>query len=112
MDESEKKIVLKDINAIYFVKIDDIIRCESDGQYTEFYLSNSKKIVISKSLKEYETLLKPYGFLRPHNSHLINIRKILKYDKNDGGSLIMETNCNVPVSQRKKIKILQILDQY
>jgi len=110
MSDNEKKIVLKDINSIYFVKINDIVRCESDGQYTEFHLVDSKKIVISKSLKEYEQLLEPYGFLRPHHSHLINSHKILRYDKNDGGNLIMETNCNVPVSHRKKSLILQILD--
>lgn len=107
---NDKKIVLKDINSIYFVKVSDIVRCESDGQYTEFHLSDSQKILISKSLKEYEKLLEPYGFIRPHHSHLINRHKILRFDKNNGGSLIMETNCNIPVSHRKRAQILQILD--
>ena len=107
----EKKIVLKDSSSIYFVNVNDIIRCESSGQYTEFYIEGAKRIVISKSLKEYELLLEPYGFIRPHHSHLINIDKILRFDKVDGGSLIMETLEEIPVSHRKKTQILQLLDK-
>jgi two-component system, LytTR family, response regulator len=106
----EKKIVLKDSNSIYFVNVNDIIRCESDGQYTEFWIENTKRIVISKSLKEYEEMLEPYGFIRPHHSHLINTNKILRFDKVDGGSLIMQNNDEIPVSHRKKTQILHILD--
>lgn len=106
----EKKIVLKDSTSIYFVNVHDIIRCESDGQYTEFYVDSMKKIIISKSLKEYEELLEPFGFIRPHHSHIININKILRFDKVDGGSLIMQNNDEIPVSHRKKAQILQILD--
>ena len=107
---SGKKIVLKDSNSIYFVNVNDIIRCESDGQYTEFYIDNLKKIVISKPLKEYEELLEPYGFIRPHHSHIINTNKILRFDKVDGGSLIMQNNDEIPVSHRKKTQILKVLD--
>lgn len=110
MAASAKKIVLKDSNSIYFVNVNDIIRCESDGQYTEFYIDNLKKIVISKPLKEYEELLEPYGFIRPHHSHIINTNKILRFDKVDGGSLIMQNNDEIPVSHRKKTQILKILD--
>ena len=106
----EKKIVLKDSNSIYFINVSDIIRCESSGQYTEFYFEDAKRIVISKSLKEYEELLEPFGFIRPHHSHLINTNKILRFDKVNGGSLIMQTLEEIPVSHRKKTQILQVLD--
>lgn len=106
----EKKIVLKDSSSIYFINVNDIVRCESAGQYTEFYIEGAKRIVISKSLKEYEELLEHYGFIRPHHSHLININKILRFDKVDGGSLIMETLEEIPVSHRKKTQILHLLD--
>lgn len=105
-----KKIVLKDSNSIYFVNISDIIRCESDGQYTIFVVDKLKNILISKSLKEYEELLEPFGFIRPHHSHLINTNKILRFDKVDGGNLIMQNNEEIPVSHRKKAQILHILD--
>ncbi|WP_456440941.1 LytR/AlgR family response regulator transcription factor [Psychroserpens sp.] len=106
----DKKIVLRDSSSIYFINVNDIVRCESSGQYTEFYIEDSKRIVISKSLKEYEELLEPYGFIRPHHSHLININKILRFDKVNGGCLIMETLEEIPVSHRKKAQILQFLD--
>lgn len=106
----EKKIVLKDSNSIYFVNVSDIIRCESDGQYTIFVIDKLKNILISKSLKEYEELLEPFGFIRPHHSHLINTNKILRFDKVDGGNLIMQNNEEIPVSHRKKVQILHILD--
>ncbi|MDO5981366.1 LytR/AlgR family response regulator transcription factor [Flavivirga spongiicola] len=106
----EKKIALKDHESIYFVTINDIINCQSCGQYTEFTIDGHKNIVISKPLREYEELLTPYGFIRPHHSHLINMRKILRFDRADGGSLIMENQDQIPVSQRKRTKILQFLN--
>ncbi|MDN3676437.1 LytTR family DNA-binding domain-containing protein [Flavobacterium paronense] len=108
----DKKIVLKDSNSFYFIDVKDIIRCESDGQYTEFFIENNKKIIISKSLKEYEEMLEPYGFIRPHHSHIINSNKILRFDKSEGGILVMQNNDEIPVSHRKKSQILQILDSF
>lgn len=108
----DKKIVLKDSNSFYFIDVKDIIRCESDGQYTEFFIENNKRIIISKSLKEYEEMLEPYGFIRPHHSHIINSNKILRFDKSEGGTLVMQNNDEIPVSHRKKTQILQILDSF
>lgn len=107
----QKKIVLKDKDSIYFIKVNDIIRCHAEGPYTEFYITNGKKIIISKNLKEYEEMLEPFGFVRAHHSHLINIRKIIRFDKTDGGNLIMENNDEVPVSQRKKEHLMEIISQ-
>ena len=105
-----EKIVLKDINSIYFVDVSDIIRCQSDAQYTEFHLVDQKKIVVSRTLKEYEELLTPFGFIRTHHSHLINVKKIVRFDKADGGTLILQNNQQVPISQRKKAAILSLLE--
>lgn len=105
-----EKIVLKDINSIYFVEIADIIRCQSDAQYTEFHLVDHQRIVVSKTLKDYEELLSPYGFIRTHHSHLVNVRKIVRFDKADGGTLILQNNQEVPISQRKKAAILSLLE--
>jgi two-component system LytT family response regulator len=106
-----KKIVLKDKDSIYFVKVNDIIRCHAEGPYTEFFISGGQRITISKNLKEYEEMLEPFGFIRAHHSHLINIRKITRFDKTDGCNLIMENNDEVPVSQRKKEHLLEIIRQ-
>lgn len=108
--DKNKKIVLKDAENIYFVKTDDILYCMADGTYTKFFLANAKQVLVSKNLKEYENILEPLGFLRTHHSYLVNAGKITMYDKTDGGSLILEGGCSVPVSQRKKESIMQILE--
>ena len=105
----EKKIVLKDNDTIYFVKVTDIIRCQAEGTYTEFYIATSQKITVSRSLKEYEDLLLPYGFMRVHHSHVVNKEKIQKFIKSDGGSLLLEGGHTVPVSQRRKAIVLSEL---
>jgi two-component system, LytTR family, response regulator len=109
-NEQEKRIVLKDIANIYFVKINDILYCEAEGTYTKFVLQGFSPILVSKTMKEYEAILEPLGFLRTHNSFLANPNKINMYDKTDGGSLILEGGYSIPVSQRKKDTILSILE--
>ncbi len=106
----EKKIVLKTQESIYVTKISDIIRCESDGNYTMIFLNNQKKILISKTLKEYDELLKEYGFIRVHKSHLINIDNIVKYEKRDTGIIYMTDESKIPVSHRKKELVLNALN--
>lgn len=105
----ERKIALNDGSLIHYIKISDIIYCKAEGSYTYFYLSNSRKIMVSKLLKEYEDLFEDFGFLRTHHSYLINTSKISKFDKRDGGQLILEENHSVPVSTRKKEQVLEIL---
>jgi two-component system, LytTR family, response regulator len=105
----EKKIVLRDNASIYFVKLADIIRCESDRSYTTFVLIDGKRIVVSKGIKDYEEILEPSGFIRTHQSHLVNVSKIVRFDKIDGGTLVMENEDRVPVSQRKKDEVIYLL---
>lgn len=109
-NEHERKIVLKDIDGTYFIKVNDILFCEAEGTYTKFYFTNSNPILVSKNLKEYETLLEPLGFIRTHHSYLANPEKIKMYDKADGGSLILDGGLSIPVSQRKKDAVLWLLE--
>lgn len=106
----DKKIALKDSESIYFIKVSDIIRCKAEGPYTEFYLNSNQKITISKSLKEYEELLEQFGFIRTHHSHLINIKHVSRFDKMNGGTLVLDNKDEVPVSQRKREQILELLN--
>lgn len=108
--DHDKRIVLKDIENIYFVRISDILYCMAEGTYTKFYLQNSKHVMVSKNLKEYENILEPLGFIRTHHSYLVNPSKIVRFDKSDGGSLVLEDNHTVPLSQRKKDAILKLLE--
>lgn len=107
----DRKIVLKDIENTYFIRVADILYCEAEGTYTKFYFSNNDPILVSKNLKEYETILEPIGFVRTHHSFLANPDKIKMYDKTDGGALILEGGLSIPVSQRKKDTVLGILER-
>lgn len=108
--DQPKKIILKDIHKTYYVKIDDILYCEADGIYTKFVLIDNQNILVSKNLKEYESLLEPLGFVRTHHSFLVNPDKIRMFDKSEGGMLILDHGINIPVSQRKKETVLRMLE--
>lgn len=107
----DKKIALKDSDSIYFIKISDIIHCEASGAYTLFHINNHKDILISKGIKEFEDLFQSFGFYRTHHSHLVNLNKIIRFNKADGGVLILDNNKQVPVSQRKKESLLELIDK-
>jgi two-component system LytT family response regulator len=104
-----EKIALPATDGIRFLKINEIIRCESDSNYTTFFTINKEKIVVSKTLKEYEVLLSSMKFYRIHKSHLVNLRYISKYVPGEGGYVIMEDKTEVEVSRRKKEGLLTIL---
>jgi len=106
-----KKIILKTLDSIYAVNVKDIVRCESDTSYTQFFLNDTRKILISKPLKEYDELLSEFGFFRTHQSHLINLDFFEQYKKADGGFAIMKDGTAIPVSSRKKDLFLQTIDK-
>lgn len=106
--KDDKKIVLKTSDSIYLIGIQDIVRCEADNNYTSFFLNNGERIVISKGLKEYDEMLSGYGFFRVHQSHLINVRCISRFDKKEGGFIVLSDKTQIPVSQRKKQKLLEM----
>lgn len=109
LKKENKKLVLKTTESIFVVSIQEIIRCEASGNYTHFYLSSEHPILVSHTLKDYEEMLKGYSFLRVHQSHLVNLEHIKRYDKSDGGMLVMTDNKTVPVATRKKEMLLNVL---
>lgn len=104
-----KRIALSTSEGIHLFEINDIIRCESEDNYTKFYIKNSKPILISKTLKEYEELLVEHGFERIHQSHLINLQYLKSYIKKDGGYVVMADGNHLPISQRKKERLQELL---
>jgi two-component system LytT family response regulator len=106
-----QKLVLKTAEKIYSINIQDIVNCESDKNYTTFYFINAPKLVVSTTLKEYETLLKPFQFFRAHQSHLINMLYFDHFVKTDGGNTIVMKNKNkIPLAIRKKEEFLALVD--
>ena len=96
------RIVLTSAKETRFIKTEDIIRCESSNNYTSFFLKGGEKIMVSKPIFEYEEMLAGYGFIRCHQTHLVNKRFIKSLVKQDGGYLLMEDNTQIPVSRLKK----------
>lgn len=109
-EKKPDKISLHTLDKIIIVNLNDIVRCESDSNNTIFYLQDGRKIFVTKTLKYFADMLKPYEFLRVHQSHLVNLQCISAFIKTDGGYLMLKNGENVPVSVRKKAEIIEILD--
>lgn len=105
------KLVLKDNESIHLVDIKEIIRCESSSNYTQFYLLDGTKFMVSKTMKDYESMLEGQGFFRVHQSHLINLHQFSRLDKRDGGTVVMKDGSQLPVAVRKKEDLLEALSQ-
>ena len=106
----KRRLVLKTQESVHIVELDHIIRCEADRNYTSFYLTEGKKILVSKTLKDYETLLSSHNFLRVQQSHLINLDFVSRYDKGNGGSVVMKDGSEVPLSPAKRDIFFKILE--
>jgi len=108
--KEDKRIVLRTSEAMHVVSIHDIIRCEADKSYTQFFLTDGRKPIVSKTLKDFDELLSPYGFFRSHQSHLMNLNYLESFEKRDGGYVLMKDKSIVPVSVRKKEELISILE--
>ncbi|MBC7865291.1 MAG: response regulator transcription factor [Bacteroidia bacterium] len=110
-DDNFNKITLPTGNAYEIIAVKDIIRCEAEGSYTNFFLVGGKKIMVSASLKHYEDLLPENEFIRVHHHHLINLSHVVRFLKVDGGYAIMSDGTQVEISRRKKDTFLQRLNK-
>jgi len=97
-----EKIALPSTNGLELVKVEEIIYCQADSNYTIFHLQNKQQIMVSRSLKEYDEILSPLGFFRIHQSYLIKLSFVKKYIKGEGGSVILENGKELDVSRRRK----------
>ncbi len=103
------RVALASKESIEFVDPVEIVVCTSSSNYTEVYTIDGRKRVISKTLKEFEDMLLPFHFFRPHHSHLINLSRVREYVRSDGGYLVMENKMKIPVSKSRKEALLQQL---
>lgn len=105
----EKKIVLKTLERIYSVGIQEIVRFESEGSYTTVFLRDGKRIVVSRLIKEFDEMLCNDNFTRVHQSHLINMDYLFCFEKTDN-QIMMKDNSLIPVSSRKKEHVLSLIN--
>ncbi len=104
-----RKISLSTTDKIHLIDVDDIIRCESDNYYTKIFFKDGNSLLVSKTLKEIDQKLEEYDFVRTHKSHLVNIRYINNFIK-DEMMVVMADDTKVPVSKRKKERILEVIN--
>jgi two-component system, LytTR family, response regulator len=104
-----QRIALPTMQGLELVPINSIISCSSNSNYTEFLLTDKRKIVVSRTLKETEEILQGYAFMRVHHSYIINLNEITKYIKGEGGYVIMTDGSTVDVSRSRKEALMQKL---
>ncbi len=105
-----KRIVLHTSENLHLVAIPDIIRAEADSNYTRFILSDGSRIMVSRTIKEFDTLLTGSGMIRVHQSHLVNIAWVDRFVKRDGGYLLLKDKSKIPVSQNLKKQVIQAIN--
>lgn len=110
--EMLNKIALPSMEGLQFVNLDEIIYCESLDNYTQFFLTDGKKIMVSKTIKHFEELLDENKFFRVHRSNIINLSYIDKYVKGEGGYVVMKQGARIPVSRRRKESFLQLFQHH
>ncbi|MFP7655140.1 LytR/AlgR family response regulator transcription factor [Chryseobacterium proteolyticum] len=108
---NQNKISLPTMQGFKLTNIADIVRCEADSSYTTFYMSDKTKVIVSKTLHEFEDFLSDYNFFRIHHKHLINLSHLKEYIKGKGGQVIMTDNSVLDVSVRKKNDFLNKIEQ-
>lgn len=89
-------------DAMQFFKANDIVRCESDSNYTYIFLTSGKKILLAKTLKEIEESLLGLSFFRIHQSHLINMNHVNRFSKSEGSYVVMSDGSNLNISRNRK----------
>lgn len=102
-----ERISFPTMNGFEIIQTQDIILFSSENNYTNVHLKCGKKILITKTIKVYEELLSNSGFLRVHQSHLVNLSSIVKYSNGDGGSITLSNQSVIDVSRRKKEELLK-----
>ncbi|MBO9730793.1 MAG: response regulator transcription factor [Chitinophaga sp.] len=112
LQQTHKKIALPTINGLVFMPVQNIVRCESTGNYTRIFFTDKKNLMVSRPLKEFEELLSDVDFFRVHNSHLINMQQMQSYIQGEGGFALMSDGTQVEVSRRRKADFLKKAMQF
>ena len=107
-----RKIVLPTSEGLIIESVENIIRLEADRSYTFVVRKNAPKILLAKTLKEFESALDPGNFVRLHHSHIVNLLCVQQFDKRDGGYVVMADGARVPVSRRRHSRLVESLKTF
>ncbi len=102
VESNNKKLTIATEKEIFYLSIKDIVHCKADGSYTHFFLADSKHIIASKTLKYFDELLEDLSFFRVHQSHLINLKHIVRYEKGNNAVIVMKNGNSIPIAKRRR----------
>lgn len=108
-DNGSKRIALASLDSLKMVEVRNIIRLEGENNYTRFHFKGEPSMLVSKTIKEYETVLHDFDFFRVHQSHLVNMAYVTAYIKGEGGYLVMTDGTQVTVSRHRKADLMERL---
>ena len=106
-----ERLALNSQDKIKVVRVPEIVRCESTGSYTLFFMKGGEQVLVTRTLKEYDSLLSSQGFIRVHQSHLVNLDYVREFVKVDGGYLVLDDRSEIPVASRKKSLVMKVLSE-
>ncbi len=101
------KIAIPTSKGAEFIDIKEIVRIEADRSYSMIYLLNGRRLMVSRCLNEYDSMLNDRNFFRIHNSHLINMEQVRVYVRGDGGYIEMTDTSVVPIARQRKDAFLE-----
>lgn len=107
-----KKLALFTTDSIEYVNVDDVIHIEAQGSYSFVHVVNSSKVTVLKNMKEFQDMLDEKCFFRTHNSHIINLRHVLRFNMKQGGSIEMSDGMLIPIARRKKDVFVDLMTAY
>lgn len=107
----QKKLVLPTAEGMELIEVDDIVCIDSDSNYSRLFFADGTSLLVSRTLKEFEDMLETKGFIRIHHSHIVNIKKMRKYLKADGGYVLMSNGRKVSISRARKDQVLEVISQ-
>jgi two-component system, LytTR family, response regulator len=107
----KKKVVLRTLENIYLFDLQSITHCESDGCYTYVNTTAGDRILISKTLREFDDMFSDSGFYRVHKSYLINLSQVKRFEKHEGGFIILTNDHKIPVASRKREELMELFNK-
>jgi two-component system LytT family response regulator len=109
--EAQQKIMLPTMEGFEIVPVTSILYCEAVDNFTRFIFENSPTLLICRTLKYFEDILRPHRFFRIHRSYLINPAYVIRYSKGKGGFVTMKNNQELEVSANKKKEFLELFER-
>ncbi len=104
-----EKIAISSNEGLHFVELKDIVRLESDANYTTFYLGSGERVTVARTLKNFDELLPPDQFFRSHQSHIINLSHVKKIVREDGGYILLSGDIKIPLARSKKDRFMEVV---